>query len=314
MRDDIAYPGHGLPRIRSSEPGGNRPPDSPFAMLAKGRQIGKRVVLPFITPVGLNPSSHVIAQPAPVDILNLQGADQDATQLCITLAEPKYIPSILSTTILNNGTDVQAYSGEQDNIDLAQTSNNVGGAVRGGTSDVQIANPIAVLEWGCGGVSSRAEIDFRNGLAINVIASWLRLRAFVEGPVKTGSFPYVLAGFVGPGTAKPNNAQRTMALGALDNGSTSGMLTVPRFAKSVQLCGANNAGDAYVGTIQFFRSTLGPADYGGVPVAAFLFAGNAANAIPVPVPNGAYYFNVISGIGFGTGTINSHNAIFDLAI
>jgi hypothetical protein len=319
LNGGMRYPGNGMPKVASSEPGGDRAPDHPFAFLAKNRQIGKRVVLPFITPVGLHPSSSVQTQPAPLSILNLQGADQDTTQICVVLSEPKYIPSISSITELANGGDIQRLTGEQDNIDLAGTSSNCGGAVRGGTADVQIGNPVAVLEWGAGGVSSRAEIDFHNGLAINVVASWLRLLAFVESPtVQVGSFPYVLAGFVGPGTPKPNNAQRTMPLGTIDIDTAGNVFTVPRFAKSVMLCGGNQAGDAYTATIRFWRSTSGPADYSSVPVAAFLFAANAANAIPVPVPNGAYYFDVVSGIDAvvdgNPGVLNSHQAIFDLTI
>lgn len=310
LRDNLRSPGNGFPERAE---GGQLPGSSgnhPWALLARGKTLGKRVVIAWLNPIGFAPRGHVVAQPGPVDLLNLNGNDENAQQFCLTLAATKLIPGVDSSNPPTN--DIQRLTGEVDAIAAVNTVNNVGGGASQQAPDTEWANAIAIVQWGIGGISERAEIDFFNGMCVNLCASWLRVSAVIIAPaVVTSSVPYVLGAFVGPGYPRPNSAQRTMPLGSIDTGIESQVFTVPRFAKDVTLMGGNaTASTAYAGTIRFWRSRAGAADpqYGGVPVAAIAFS--SADPRPVIVPSGGYYFSVVSGIA----APNEQQAVFGLTI
>lgn len=309
LYSEMMYPGRGFPKPEhESQSPGSSP--SPWEKLSKGGMLGKRVVIPYFTTVGPGSHSAAQAQPAPVDVLKVQGDDGAAQQLCVTLSQTKLTPGVLSANVITG--DVQALTGEQDNID-ASGAPQVGGRVNVAAANTRFANPLAIVQWGVGGVSNRAEVDYHNGLCINVVASWLRVSAAIEGPnVITSSFPYVLGAFVGPGFPRANNAQRTILVESLDTDDESVVYTVPRYAKSVTLAGGNADNDVYLAYIRFWRSNAGPADYAGVPVASYVMSGNDPQ--PIVIPAGAYFFTIISGLPLGSQAINSHNAIFDLSI
>lgn len=288
-------------------PGAKRP-DTNFGFLARGKTLGKRSV------VGYNPATSATqAQSSSVDILKIQGEDDHAHQLCLTLSTPQVMVAPFPFNV-STFPDPQSLSDGQDSIDLLNTIAGVGGqSFLAGTvapeQDLSFANPIAIVEWGVGGCFNRVEADIHQGLCLSLTASWLRVRAYVDLSEEgtANAMFYILGANVGPGYPKPNNAQRTVNCGlSVPIGTESQVYIVPRFAKSVLLCGANNAHDTFVGTIRFWRSVGASVD--GFIVADYLFTGN--QPAMVPVPNGAYYFSILSGIAGP----NRHQAIFELAV
>ena len=282
-----------------------------WGFLAQGRQLGKRVVCPFVS---ANSASQ--AQTPTVDMLNIQGNDEHAHQCLLTLCPPE----IINTSNLNSAAKqaavvLQNQTGESGNIDEANTLNQVGGVVGASPQQVSWANPIAIVKWGIGGAECRAEIDFANGITVSLAASWLRVSAMVESSgLSTSTFPYVLRAFVGPGWPRYNPAQRTYVMGPIANGAESSVFTVPRFAKSLRIVasdGSNNP-PKMACAVSFWRDPTGPT--GGLGVGDFLQAGDTFD--PIPIPNGAYFFTVLgkyaaSGGGFVTP---QYSAIFDLDI
>lgn len=280
------------------------PIDSSWAQLVRGKTIGKALNLEFTAA-----TSASSTQSGAIDILDVSGEDHQATQFCLTLGIPEIYDGIVGAV-----TDLQTLQGSQDNISLVNTfpfGGNVGGLISGVRNDRAFGNPVAIVEWGAGGVRNRVEADFLNGLCLNLVGSFCRVRAFVDGNGISPGFAnafYKLGAALGPGFPKPNNAQRTIMLAqatAINTESAQGY-TVPRFAKSVYVCGANGVHDVFVGTIRFYRTPNCVADNSFV--ADYVFAGNSPQ--PIIIPNGAYYFTLVPGIA----NCVSMQAVFQLAV
>lgn len=291
-----------FPPFSPEDRGGQRQPEAqtPWGKLARGAPLGKGTNLSFTgaTSVGA-------AQSSPVDILNVQGADGDAQQMCVTLAPPEAYPFAAAAA------DIQTMSGSVDNISLVRTfPGGVAGKVIGTVPQLSFPNAVALVEWGIGGISNRVEADFSNGLCLNLTASFLRIKAFMQGAEGDGSMGttgiYRLSGNVGPGFPKANNAQRTIPISELVLVNTeSAVYTVPRYAKTVFLTGANVAKDLFSGFIRFYSCP--DIVFITTPVSELFFSGNSAG--PLPVPNGAKYFTFTPSIALA-----SMSAVFDLAI
>ncbi len=292
MYGGLRYPGSGyLPR-----PGENRPDLSAWARLARGQPLGKSVNLAYNS---ASPSAQ------PISILQISGDDADAKQLVVTLGQPRVLPLAFSQTLVQTNPTNQ--SGEQDNAEILDRGNFPG-------TVAPCAWPpfVAIVEWGVGGVSFKASVDFVNGSTIALLCSFLRVHGAVTADQETSGISgtsaiYALSAFVGPGLAR-SNARRTVYVGSLDATEESDVFPVPPFARSALVVGQDPAAvpAVTVATIRFWQSADGVS--GGQCVGNFLIAGNQPFAAPVPA--GAAYASVLSGIG----TTSRFSIVYDLAI
>ena len=302
MNEDMFLPNPFPPFHNESGKSGDKSQLTAWGYLAVGNTLGKRVNQVYTGAV-----SAGSAQSAPMAMLAVSADDKCAHSMVLTLAPPEVYEDLAPPL----PDDIQNLSGSYDNITRQPVfpAGAVGGRVTATLGRVAMGNPVAIIEWGIGGVASRVEADFSNGLCLNLQASFVRVRSFFDsvilGTAETAH--YQTAAFIGPGHAKPMNAQRTvMMTDATAINTESAMYTVPRFAKSVHLCGANDVHDTFVGTIRFYRSNDAAA--AGAVVADYIFAGNTAG--PIPIPNGAYYFTFVPGIA----DCFACNAVFQLAV
>lgn len=268
---------------------------SSWARLAKGATLGKRIVIPFTGGFeGINSGT--------LNILQVMSDDNSATQLAIVLSCPTVLRPGITLPM-----DVQNISGQQTNIQL-------------GTTVAKFANPVAIIEWGIGGVSQSAEVDFLNGTVINVCASWVRVSAYIDGPdPDTGrdsdTMPYTLSAFIGPGQPQDNNARKTVFTSQIQGTAAlfpqyGEMKPIPLFASRATFRGARDplvldgiARKCYL----FFYDNISGADG---TVAGYLISDD--NPLPFVVPNGAYYFRTAAITG-NTEVIFGQ-VVFDLAL
>jgi hypothetical protein len=300
LHDEFHHDGHEIVDMYSNPVAGYQDAHAPqlppgtdltdWAKLSKGKTIGKRVSVNFTTTF----SGQVLT--APVNMFTLQGEDDNALQLSVIMSPPR---------VLKRGqpvpTDISQLSTTQDNVELFGNGN--------GTC---FSNAIAILEWGIGGVSHKAEIDILNGMNINVCASYIRIQAGFAYDGIPGFFananrfvPYEFAAFVGPGKPKDLGAQRTVLVATgLADATESRKIPIPRFAKKVYLLGWGNAADIFVGHALFWADEAGIERNGNT-----LFQANQPN-IGV-IPNGSAFLSVLNSSGVALGGVY---AIFDLAI
>lgn len=281
--------------------------------LSNGQPLGKKIVIPVPTGAGIP-----APRPGAVDILQLKnGYDGLACQLSVTLLPPQYVPA----SALPGGVfprDVQAITGERYNDSIISTPP----AIFTG------APAIAVIEWGIGGVQAHAEVDFSNGAVVNIHASFVRVKAFIDIPSQspTEAVAVILGAFVGPGWPRTPGAQRTYVVSPLQAGPGgfpqfsygsngyflavgAGVYPVPFYGKSVQLYGINQLAvppavlNTFDADIVFFRDVAL-----GIPLGSFHVTSTRPG--PVQVPNGAQFWTLQNNAA------DSHlvSAIFDLSI
>lgn len=288
------YPGHGyLPR-----PGEDRPALSAWGRLSRGGALGKKANLAYS-------STTTAAQSAQVNILNVEGDDADAQQVVITLGQPMVVAQPYSQALL---AQVQNVSGEQDNQQMLPR------LTFPGTAAPIVWPPIsALIEWGIGGAGNAAVVDFVDGANVSVLASFVRVKAFVENLADAGisgtSAVYTLFAQVGPGFAR-GKAQRTVYVGQVAAQAESAVHAVPRFARCAYVVGCDPTPGAAVAvtvaTLRFWQQPSG--SVGGKNVGNFVFSGN--QYMPAPVPAGAMYASVVNGMADQT----LFSVVYELAI
>jgi len=265
--------------------------------LQKGKTLGKRVVTYFD---GQNP------QKSPIDILKIEGEDFQAQNICLTLSPPQFNFSIEGLIIANTGKNIQQTSGETGNIQLLN-------------GEFQLPESVAIIEWGIGGVSQTAEVDFSNGLCVNLTASFVRVSSKVTAMSDGGiGVPtpglITLSGFVGPGIPKSNNAQRTFQLPKVESlgPQLSPLFPIPNFAKQaiLSMAAADNTGTIvpWSGVLQFWNDTQGI----GIPICEGKFTDEVR--FPMIVPNGAFYFKVLNTTPLNPVEFTRGRVVFDLGI
>lgn len=295
-------------------------PLDPWEEIAQGRNLGKSVPINFLA-AGFG--GQLLTAQAEILRIMPRGDRQDiAKQICLTVSPPQRIAAAnVPATI------PQSIQG-QDTIDIA------GAGAVGGTSggafgptggfpvsassiaeDFQWANAVVLLQWGIGSVNNRAVVDCSNGLTVNLVANSLIVTAAIEQIIGQGPSPglYIIGANIGPGTPRNNNAQRTIGCGFLVANAVSSCFPVPRFASSVRVAGCDGSHDGIlapalpVGTIQFFADPNRL-----VAMGDFAFNGNQTN--PIPIPNGAYFFDIVSGSSTAAGGGMQFLATFSLNI
>ena len=250
--------------------------------LANGKPLGKKVIIPYtFDAAGVNVKSAV-------SVLQLHGeTDLDAQQLSVLISAPRVIEGLQPAAI-------PAGSSEQ----------NVSGSVGNEDSSANWPDLYAEVEWGIGGVSNKALVDMINGCALNVCASFLRVRmgAASTGSEDDGGGVFECSAYVGPGWPKQPNAQRTVFCDSFTAGETD-IKATPHFAKSVTVVGTTGGATLWDGWINFYRDRAKT-----FPVATYYF--NSNQELKFPVPNGAMYFTLSEG----SSGLFSSRAVFELAI
>jgi len=278
----MAYPGHGyLPRS-----GEDRPALSAWGRLARGGALGKKATLTY------NANGRIV-QDALTSILQVQGDDADAQQIVVTLSPPLVVARAFSS--ISAGANQQNATGEQSNVELL---NQV--TFPGALNPIEWPPIEAVIEWGVGGASNRAQVDYVNGSTACLTASWLRVFGRIVSGAATGisgtSAIYVLAAFVGPGLTR-SPAQKTVYVGDVDSLTESAVFPVPPFARSAYVVTSDpTAGPGIavgVTTLRFWQSPDGVA--GGRNMGNFFVSGNQSEQFPVPA--GAAYASVFNQMG-----------------
>ncbi len=210
----------------------------------------------------------------------------DAQQVVVTLAPPLVIPLAFSPFLSLHGT--QNLTGEQSN--LQNTGNFPGSAPPAPVSWPPFE---AIVEWGVGGASARASVDFINGATIpNLSASWIRVHAVIQKntPVTGTSAAYVLYAFVGPGPGT-GSAQKTVWVGELASGAESPAFQVPRFARRAYVVGADASAlpATTSATLRFWQDSAKTDNVGN-------FVVTGGQPLPFDVPNGAMFASVLSSM------------------
>jgi hypothetical protein len=284
-------------------------PLQPFARLTRGQPLGKKQIVSYIS--GQDNATN--PQGAMVSILTIggqDGCDLDACQLSVTLSQPRAIKQEVTGGGIGEFNQ-QNITGSYENAMIG-----TGNFPEGNGTPLQWVPIIAKIEWGLGGATHVAYVDYVQGTTINLTASWVRVHALVAPDAQvnqpgTTCF-YEVAANVGPGWPKPGNAQLTVFLGAVTANLESGVFAVPPFAKSVEIVSQDNtvvtsAPPALTaGYIRFWQGSTGAAF--GNNVGNYYQAGNVA--FDFRVPNGGAYFSVQSGIDITT----KWAAIFTLAV
>lgn len=289
LHDELEFPGQNLPeRVQNLER-----PLAPWFRLAMNQGLGKKSNIDYN-------AEHVGPQPAPVDILQIEGSDLDACQLQVTLGSPLAIPRKQSDLA---GLNLQNQTGEF-------SASQIGLGDYPGTVLPIVWPPfIAIVEWGIGGARTRAYVDFVAGATINLTASFLRVTAAVAPdaihvPGNTGL--YTLSAFVGPGFPRPGSAQRTIYAGTLDVNDESSVLVVPPFAKRATVIGCDESTSPpqlTSASLQFWQSPNGTKNVGN-----YFATGNQPGSFNVP--NAGNYFTVVGGV---TGP-TLYAVVFELSI
>jgi hypothetical protein len=274
LSGESIYPGHGIPPRR----GEDRPGLSPWGRLARGQPLGKKTVLVY-------DADDARQQAASVTILKVEGDDLDAQQVVVTLAPPLVIALPFSPALSLSG--AQNLTGEQSNL---QNTGNFPGTF----APVSWPPFEAVIEWGVGGASARASVDFTNGATVsNLTASWIRVHAVVprDTQVTGTSAAYVLYAFVGPGPGT-GSARRTVWVGDVPAATESAASPVPRFARQATVVSADPAAAPAVtsATLRFWQDSAKTDCVGN-------FVVTGGQPLPFDLPAGAMFASVLSGLG-----------------
>ena len=288
LSEEMQTPGHGLPE----RPDAGMANLQPFSRLTRGQALGKKSILAYN-------AATVTGQGSMTTILSIggqEGSDLDACQMQITLSQPRVVK--------------QAFAGigdfNQQNLSGSYDNTGIGTANFPGTAAPIAWPPItAIIEWGLGGTSHVAYVDFVQGATINVTASWVRVHAAVapDAQYAAGSSGYYeLAANVGPGWPKPGIAQRTVFMPAIAPSAESGVFATPPFAHAAIVLSRDPEA---VGTgipeltaayLRFWQGPTGVAVGGNV--GNYYQSGN--QPIDFPVPNAGAYFSVQSQLAAST--------------
>jgi hypothetical protein len=269
-----------------------------WSRLAKESPLGQTVAILY------DPDAEA-AQVSPVQVLELNGGDLDATQVQLTLGSPFAVPRDPAEL---EGVNLQNVSGGYDNESMAAF-----GDYPGTTDPITWPPFVYVIQWGIGGNQQQMMVDAVNGARVNLTCSFLRVFAAVapdaiNQPGTAGA--YVLGGFVGPGWPTPGSAQRSICIGSLDSQAESDVFSVPRHARRATVIGAASPAAPLPApqippvTVCYLRFFADPA--GTVCVGNYIVNGNQPG--PFPIPNGGQYFSVVSGMSAST----PFSALFEL--
>lgn len=265
-------------------------PRTAWDRLTQGRTIGTSVNLLCDTSL---PGKGDF--PQDIGVLQIEGTDSDAMDLCVTLLPPLLIPT---ASIPDYGTPTFNLNGN-----FSFHGSNQSAGVNSVFTDLY-----AVVEWGIGGKNVRAEVDIGNGAVVGVQASWLRVKMAIDlvGGAAGDPAVYLASAFVGPGGPRGGTrSQRTIAAGAtgtVNAGATSAPKPVPTVASYATLIWTTAQAPVY--SLIFYRDAAGTIEVGRYQYTA------TSGQITAKIPNGGYYFSILNG---GAAPA-AFRCIFDLTI
>lgn len=322
-----------LTRLARERDAGKKPADAmgeSWVMLMQGKTIGKKVML-YQEVSGYGPSGSSAA--IPVNMFELAAPNRNALDLTITLHHPQNVN-------LNGGnlpvavqqlSNLQTLTGEQDsNAGHVGLLNPVTPGAPQATGGVGCPhNPIAIIEWGIGGVQQKAEVDFMVGATINIRASFVRISAFLQIVDTSFSWLTALSAFIGPYTGAQNSAQRSFDTRAILTPGGPGIPPatagysgeVPYMAKRFSIyADGDGARPSIPFVVEFDR---GPGlnrvgryifnSVGSIPVAPaqFFNAIDPADAHDIPIPNGAMFWTIYN---ISNPAVSNENLVFPIII
>ena len=259
-------------------PSGRDDPRTLFQALSSGKTIGKR------GPILITATKDETTI-CPTNLLDVNGGDEYAIPLCVTLGAPRVLPSVQIPGFPN--VDIQSVNGYAGNELL-------------NTGALPWPDFKATIEWGTGGVQHSADIDIGNGAVVNLQASFVRVRARgtqIIGGVSAGAV-YELSASVSPGQAKSSNSNTltfNFPAGLAIAGNT-GVIAVPRFAKTVGMnCGVTAL------SVRFWRD----ANRTSFVSSGQLIGTAGSPNFQIPIPNGAYFFDLNNATGAATPALSA---------
>lgn len=292
------YPSNGYP----PDPYEDRDPGSAWGRLKKGQNAGKKSVIKY------NNALNSI-QYGEVPMLQLQGDDMDACSLVLTISPPAVIPIAFDElTIVAD----QNLTGENTNL---ESYNPIVGNFPGTDEPVAYPPIQAEIEWGVGGTYQRAIVDAINGATVNLVASFVKARAFIYTPaaraVDGTAAAYVLGAHLGPGWHAAPGAQCTIYVGVAVPNVETATVPVPPFARRAYVYGCDgraiSSPDLASGYLRFWQNKAGSTN--GLCVGEVFFTGNQPDAFAT-VPNGAMYASIINQ----AANPLLYNIVFELSI
>jgi len=265
---------------------------SPFARLAKGKTLGKRIIM--------NRIIGSVDAVSPINILEITGENADAMQLGITFLPPLVLP----TTGIVLPTNPQDINGLMSNFGEIGG----GGVVPPGIPAAFVWDQlIGIIEWGIGGASYYAIVDIMNGCMVNVQASFCRLRGLLGLISGATAAAYGVSAFIGPAHVAPTHAQFTDRYGSVVAGASGAVRNIPWFAKEITILADTNDN---MFTIIFFNDRAAAVEVGRYVISTAT-PGNSIPGTKLPIPGaGAYAYRIVNN-----GPVDQrYRAIFDLAI
>jgi hypothetical protein len=232
------------------------------------------------------------------------------------------VPSIVQSPAGNGGFDGELISVRLGMFLPAELNDIVGVSPYAGFP----INVVCLLEFGVGGVSYTAEVDWNQGTVFGVSASFVRVSALV-GPITSTSFPppinFTLQASLAYGDAgnagMSSEARRTFNLGddvSLGNklaaGATSTVVPIPLWAVGLTLVDSGSF-PALAPVIPDY--TINLFDAAGLPSAMYKMINrtNVANQLEgqFPVPLQARFISITNNLGVAT---KAPRLIFNLAL
>jgi hypothetical protein len=298
-----------------------------WTALIQDKTIGKKIIIPA------QGSDSGVVQGNSLNILQVSAPNEFAQQLQLVLGSPQLVSQYqFPGSIVPVDGSVINSTGERDNYGFLSPPSAL--------NNISWMQAIAVVEWGIGGVQYKAEVDFLNGLCINLVAAWVRVSAFIDAINTAGTVVdgggYVFSAFIGPGYPKANNAQRTFYVGGMKNVASTtppragwplvgyngqpnpedpplngavNVYPVPYFAKLASVIAFRSDTFPYTSSwdldLVFFRDVRS-----SEPMGNYNFT--QSNREPARIPNGAMYFSLHNNLG--NPVTSPAQVIFDLAI
>lgn len=187
-------------------------------------------------------------------------------------------------------------------------------------------NMTAQMEWGIGGASFSADVDWYNGVTFPINASWVRIKCRVGDTfAPLGAFAtarVLLQAAVGYGAPRSYlTPTRTVQLGQILAGATTTAQDLPKFATSFCIMSQGVAAPLATAVPPNLRVQLigGGGNFAGSQVDNTIFdwtdRTNTSRQSPMfPIPGNARRFTLTNLGGAGADTQNNTKVVFNLSL
>jgi len=163
--------------------------------------------------------------------------------------------------------------------------------------------PYGVVLFGTKGMSLRAEVDIGRGVQFTVPAASVQLLVALEAqtPLLPGTQPLKMTGMLAFNVVTHQQPVTRTIFGELDASTSSDLIPIPAFARSLTLQRNNSLADVHISVI----------NYTGTGITSFDRAASASETTmdPIPLAGEAAYIQLTETAGVGT----FYRLIFNLA-